>query len=98
MKWMIAIALLAVAGFLPTRSAQALQPNHAHYQLVQYTVPPVSVMTVCTVAGVNYYVDYSYRIWGVNAYGNWAVLGRIASSAYGTIAIRNDGTYFYASC
>jgi hypothetical protein len=98
MKWMIAIALLAVAGSLPTKSASAQRPNTAHYQSIQYTVPPVPIMGVCNVNGVDYQVDYNHRIWAVNAYGNWFVIGRIVSNAYGTIAIRNDGTRYPASC
>lgn len=98
MKRMMAIALLGVAGFLLTKGAPAQEFGQAHMQLVQYSGPPVSVMTMCYVNGVNYPVDYSSRIWGVNGYGTWFVIGRIVNNGYGTVAVRNDGMQFPATC
>ena len=98
MQRMVAIALLAVAGFLSTKGASAQDFGRAHLQLVQYAVPPVSVMTTCYVNGVTYPVDYSSRIWGVNGYGTWFVIGRIITNGYGTIAVHNDGVQYPATC
>jgi hypothetical protein len=95
---MIAFALFTVAASFSSADASALSSNTAHYNAVQYSVPPVPVMSVCNVNGVDYQVDYSYRIWGINGVGNWFVIGRIVNTAYGTIAVRNDGTRFPASC
>lgn len=95
---MIALALFTVVGSLSGGTAPALSSNTAHYKTVQYSVPPVPVMTVCNVNGVDYQVDYSYRIWALNAVGNWFIIGRIVNTSYGTIAVRNDGVRYPASC
>jgi hypothetical protein len=95
---MIALVLFAVAGTFSSGAAPSLSTPTAHFQTVQFAVPPVPVMTVCNVNGVDYQVDYSYRIWGINALGNWFVVGRIVNTAYGTIAIRTDGVRFPATC
>ncbi|WP_263350429.1 hypothetical protein [Acidicapsa acidisoli] len=95
---MIALALFTVVGPFSSGDAPALSSPAAHYQTAQYAVPPVPVMTVCNVNGVDYQVDYSYQIWGVNAFGNWFVIGRIVRTAYGTIAIRTDGVRYPAAC
>jgi hypothetical protein len=98
MRSMLVFALLTVAGFLSTKGAIAQEYGAAHLQLVQYSAPPVPVMTMCFVNGVNYPVDYSGRIWGVNGYGVWFVIGRIVNNGYGAIAVRNDGLQFSATC
>lgn len=98
MKRMIAIALFAVAGLIATGSAAAETPQQGHYQTIQHSVPPVPVMTVCEVNGVNYPVDYTYRIWAVNGYGGWFVIGRIVTTPTGPIAIRDDGVRYPAAC
>jgi hypothetical protein len=98
MKRIIAIALVTAAGFFATGSSEAQTAQHGHYQTVQYAVPPVPVMTVCEVNGVDYQIDYGYRIWGVNAYGRWFVIGRIVTTPSGPIAIRNDGVRYPAVC
>jgi hypothetical protein len=95
---MIALALFTLVGSFSNGDAPAPSSSIAHYQTAQYAVPPVPVMTVCNVNGVDYQVDYSYRIWGINAVGNWFVIGRIVNTSYGTIAIRNDGVRYPASC
>ena len=95
---MIAFALFTVAGLFSNGQGIQIPDRQAHYEAVQYSAPPVPVMTVCNVNGVNYQVDYDYRIWDVNALGNWFVIGRIVNTAYGTIAVRRDGTRFPANC
>lgn len=98
MKRMIAIALFAVASFIATGRAAAETPQQGHYQTIQYSVPPVPVMTVCLVNGVDYQVDYNYRIWAVNGYGLWFVIGQITITPDGPVAVRNDGVSFRAAC
>jgi hypothetical protein len=98
MKRMIAIALLAVVGFIVTASVTADTPQQAHYQAIQYTVPPVPVMTTCNVNGMYYQVDYTYPIWGLDSLGRWFVLGLIVNTPSGFCSIRNDGVQFPASC
>jgi hypothetical protein len=98
MKWMSVIVVLAIAGFISTKGAAAHSPQEGHYQTVQYAGPPVPVMTICNVNGVDYQVDYGYRIWGVNNIGQWFVIGRIVSTPNGPIGVRNDGMRFPASC
>jgi hypothetical protein len=98
MKRMIAIALFVVAGFIATGNATAETSQQGHLQTIQYSVPPVPVMTVCEVNGVDYQVDYNYRIWAVNGYGRWFVIGRITTTPTGAIAIRNDGARYPAAC
>jgi hypothetical protein len=44
-------------------------------------------MDTCNVNGVNYPVDYSYRIWGTNAAGVWVVIGSIRITPTGPVAI-----------
>jgi hypothetical protein len=66
--------------------------------MVQYSVPPVPVMTVCEVNGVDYQVDFGYRIWAVNGVGGWFVIGRIQTTPLGLIAVRIDGTQYPAVC
>jgi curli biogenesis system outer membrane secretion channel CsgG len=96
---MIAIALLAVLTVFSHEDTQTpLPPAAAHYQTAQYAVPPSPVMTVCNVNGVDYQIDYSNRIWAINSFGNWFVLGRIVNTPNGTLAIRTDGARFPASC
>jgi hypothetical protein len=95
---LIALSLFTVAASLSNGNDRALPASAPHYERVQYSVPPVPVMTVCNVNGVDYQVDYSYRIWGINAVGNWFVIGRIVNTSYGTIAIRTDGVRYPASC
>jgi len=98
MKKMIAIAVFAVAGILATTTASAQTAPRAHYQTVQYGAPPVAVMTTCFVNGANYQVDFNYRIWDINGYGNWFVIGRIQPTPNGPVAIRTDGFRFPAAC
>ncbi len=62
MKRMIAIGLFAVAGFLAAGIAMAQTPQQGHYQTIQYSGPPAPVMTVCNVHGVDYQIDFGYRI------------------------------------
>jgi hypothetical protein len=93
MKRKIAITMLVVAGLLAARSASADNTAHAHFELAQYTLPPVPVMDTCIVNGVNYPVDYSYRIWGTNAYGLWVVIGGIRITPAGPVAIGFDQAY-----
>jgi hypothetical protein len=87
MKRKIAIAMLVVAGLLAARSASADNTAQAHFELAQYTAPPVPVMDMCNVNGVNYPVDYSYRIWGTNVAGVWVVIGSIRITPTGPVAI-----------
>ena len=95
---MIALALLVVVG-TPSGGAAPMFPTPAaRVETTQYAVPPVRIMIVCNVNGVDYQVDYSYLIWGVNAFGNWFVIGRIVSTANGMIAIRADGVRHPATC
>ena len=93
MKRKIAIAMLVVAGLLAARSASADNTAQAHFELAQYTAPPVPVMDTCNVNGVNYPVDYSYRIWGTNAAGVWVVIGRVSPTSGGPVAIGSDRAY-----
>lgn len=95
---MIGFALFTVASLSSNGHASEIPSNPPHYQTVQYALPPVPVMTVCNVNGVDYQVDYSYRIWGVSAFGRWFVIGRIVNTPNGTVAVRNDGLQFPASC
>jgi hypothetical protein len=95
----VAVAMFVVAGCLSTESAEARTFTPAHFLTVQYGVPPVPVMTVCYVNGVNYQVDYGYRIWAVNTYGGWVIIGRIVIEPNGAIiAVRLDGLRFAALC
>lgn len=96
MKWMIAIALLAAAGFLPAKSASGKQPR-AHYMTIQSSVPPVPVMEVCYVNGVSYPVDYAYRIWGTTPSGAWLIIGVLRITPTGPIAV-SGGMFYPASC
>jgi hypothetical protein len=98
MKWMIAIALFAVAILIATGSAAAETPQQAYYQTILYSVPPVPVMEMCFVNGVNYPVGYSYRIWAAYGYGGWVVIGKITNTPNGTIAVRNHLVSFPAFC
>ncbi len=98
MKRTITIALYAAASILAAGSAVAQRPQQGHYQTIQYSAPPAPVMTVCDVNGVDYQVDFSYRIWAINGYGGWLVIGRIVPTPVGPIAIRNDGMRFSAVC
>jgi hypothetical protein len=98
MKKIIAIAVFAVAGILATTTASAQTAPLAHYQTVQSSVPPVAVMTVCYINGVNYPVDFNNVIWGQNGYGIWFTIGRIVATPNGLIAVRADGMQFAAAC
>ena len=98
MKRIILVALFVVAGLIAARNAGAQTLTQGHFQTIQYAVPPVPVMTVCTVNGVDYQIDFNYRIWGVNNFGRWFVIGRIVTMPYGPIAVRNDGVRFPAVC
>jgi len=98
MDKMFTLALFAVAGTLSVAAVPSLSSSAAHSQALQYAVPPVPVMMVCNVNGVDYQVDYSYQIWGINALGNWFVIGRIINTPNGTLAIRTDGVRFPAAC
>jgi hypothetical protein len=95
---MIALSLFTAVASFSNGNPTALPSNAAHYQTAQYALPPVPLMTVCNVNGVDYQVDSSYRIWGINAVGNWFVIGRIVNTAYGAIAIRTDGVRYPATC
>jgi hypothetical protein len=98
MKRIHAISLLAAAGFIAAKGAAAQPQQQGHYLTIQYVAPPVPVMTLCNVRGVNYPIDYNYQIWGVNNLGQWFTIGQIVSTPAGTIAVRNDGARFPASC
>jgi hypothetical protein len=98
MKRILAIALVIVGSLASIKAVSAQRPQSGHYETVQFGVPPVPVMTVCEVNGVDYQVDYSYRIWGVNGYERWFVIGRIVVTPEGPIAIRLDGARFPAAC
>lgn len=95
---LIALSLFTAVASFSNGNAAELPLIVPRYERAQYSVPPVPVMTVCNVNGVDYQVDYSYRIWGINAIGNWFVIGRIVNTAYGTIAIRTDGVRYPATC
>ncbi len=90
MMKILAIAMLAAAGFLPARSASAVTPK-AH--VIHYLLPPVAVMMVCNVNGVNYPVDYSSQIWGRNREGSWLIIGQMVYTAYGPVAYSRGGYY-----
>ena len=94
MMKILAIVMLAAAGFLPARSASA-DPPKAH--VIQYSLPPVAVKMVCKVNGVNYPVDYSNLIWGKNREGNWLIFGQMVYTAYGPVAYSRGG-YYPTSC
>lgn len=98
MKRILAVALFMVGSLASLKAISAQRPRSGHYEAIQYGVPPAPVMTVCEVNGVDYQVDYSYRIWGVNGYGQWLVIGRIAVTPNGPIAIRLDGVRYPAVC
>ncbi|MGA3133945.1 MAG: hypothetical protein ABSD59_24555 [Terracidiphilus sp.] len=98
MKKIIAIAVFSVAGILATTTASAQTAPRAQYQTVLYSVPPVAVMTVCYVNGVNYPVDFNNVIWGQNGFGVWFAIGRIVATPNGLIAVRSDGLQFAAVC
>lgn len=63
---------------------------------MQYSQPPVAVAAIYLVNGVNYPVDYAGGIWPHDAWGAWFVIGHIEHTAYGDIAVRNDGMRFAA--
>ena len=90
MKWMIAIALFAVAILIATGSAAAETPQQAYYQTILYSVPPVPVMEMCFVNGVNYPVGYSYRIWAAYGYGGWVVIGKMNEKHWSAVITRRS--------
>jgi len=98
MKRILAIALFAVGSLASIKAVSAQQLQQGHYEMAQYGAPPVPVMSICEIKGVGYQVDYNYRIWGVNGYGQWIVLGRIVVTPDGLIATRLDGARFSATC
>lgn len=98
MKRIFAIALFMVGSLVSIKVVSAQRPERGHYKAVQYGAPPVPVMTICEVNRVGYQIDYDYRIWGVNGYGRWSVLGRIVVTPRGLIATGLDGSRLPATC
>jgi hypothetical protein len=97
MKWMIAVALLTVAGSLPARTAPA-QAAHEHHRTVLYLRPTAPLTMVCNVDGTDYQVDITNQIWSQNVTGKWFILGRIVTDSDGTFAEMTDGLRVPASC
>jgi hypothetical protein len=97
MKKVLAIALWAAAGFLPPQSASPVPPP-AHVRAIASSGPPVMVMMVCNVNGINYPVDYARNIWGrLPLTEHWAVVGQLVFTTRGIMACRG-GNYYPATC
>ncbi len=94
----LVFAMFAVASFISGKEASAQPARPGHYETVQYAVPPVAVMIVCNVNGVDYPVDFNYRVWGVNGDGTWFVVGRIFATPAGSVAVANNRLRFSAAC
>jgi hypothetical protein len=98
MKMLIRSGIFALAGLLGSANAQPQFAGTGHLLGIQYSGPPVPVMTTCNVNGVDYQIDFNYRIWGLAGYGQWMVLGEIVRTPTGPVAVRNDGATFPALC
>jgi hypothetical protein len=97
MKKVLAIALLAAAGFVMAGSAFPKTPR-ARVLSIASSAPPVTVMMVCNVNGLNYPVDYAENIWGrLPSTNEWAVVGQLVLTTRGLMAYRG-GTYYPATC
>jgi hypothetical protein len=63
MKKLTMMTLLVLAGLTAGRApAQVIQPNYLRIQYPGSDLPPVAVMAVYQVNGINYPVDYAWRI------------------------------------
>ena len=74
MKRMMAIALLALAGFIAAGSAAA-RGQQAHYQTIVYG--GFQQRGACNINGVVYPVATDYSVWGRDAYNNWVPIGGV---------------------
>jgi len=78
------IAVLAIAAALLTAQVASATPISNNSEVV---------VTGCTVNGVNYPVDGYFNVWGVNAYGQWAIIGHLFATANGWAVVSNGLTY-----
>ena len=74
MKRMMAIALLALAGFIAAGSAAA-RGQQPHYQTIAYG--GFQQRGACNINGVVYPVAMDYSVLGRDAYNNWAPIGSV---------------------
>jgi len=97
MKKILAIAILAVAGLLPARSASLVTPK-TYFLTTRSSGPPVTVMVVCSVNGVNYPVDFALNIWArLPPNEEWMIIGQLVFTTRGPVAY-SRGIYYPASC
>ena len=86
MKRLLAVVALA-AALLVGRAASA-EPIETNSELV---------VTGCTVNGVTYPVDGAFNVWGLNAYGQWIIIGHLFATANGWSVVSGGLTY-WATC
>jgi hypothetical protein len=83
MKLKSTIAMFSEASLIPTcgqsepRADAAIQSPS---QLAQPQTPPVPIMNLCEVNGVDYPIDFNHQIWDRNSCGQWAAIGRVLAT------------------
>jgi len=83
MKLTSTIAMFSGASLIPSCGASAPRTGEGDRETVQPQIPPVPVMTLCEVNGVDYPIDFGFRIWDIDGRGQWAVIGRVLATTQG---------------
>jgi hypothetical protein len=96
MKRMMAIALLALAGFIAAGSADA-HGQQPQYQNIAYG--SFQQRGACNINGVVYPVAMDYSVWGHDVYNNWFEIGGVTWLRYNIWLFQgNDGERLEVSC
>lgn len=80
MKLKSTIAMFSEASLIPTCAQSKPRANAASERSAQPETPPVPIMNLCEVNGVDYPIDFNHQIWDRSGCGQWAAIGRVLAT------------------
>jgi hypothetical protein len=80
MKLKSTIAMFSEASLIPTCAQSAPSSEAGSQEPPQPETPPVPIMNLCEVNGVDYPIDFNHQIWDRNGCGQWAAIGRVLAT------------------
>jgi hypothetical protein len=80
MKLQSTIAVFSEANLIPTCGHSTRGDGETDPAPVEAEEPPVAIMGLCEVNGIDYPIDFNFQIWQRKGCGQWAAIGRVLAT------------------